>query len=81
MEKNNVRPVSPVKPKAVDLVFIYPCPFCGRELPMIAPTRAAIVQCDVCERQFPLVPVEERTVAFIKIMLGNGAAAIDADYM
>ena len=77
----SVKPVSPVKPKSVELVFVYQCPYCRRELTMIAPTVAAIVQCDVCGKQFPVVPVEERSVAYVKIMLGNGAAAIDSDYM
>ncbi len=77
----NARPVSPVKPTAMELIFIYPCPYCRRDLTMLAPTVAAIVQCDVCGKQFPVVPVEERTVAFVKLMLDNGAAAVDSDYM
>ncbi|MDR1125254.1 MAG: hypothetical protein LBM64_04220 [Deltaproteobacteria bacterium] len=77
----SVKPVKPVKPVDIELVFVYACPFCKRELTMIAPTMAAMVQCDVCGKHFPVVPVEERTVSFIRLILNNGAAAVDIDYM
>lgn len=77
----NAKPASPVKPKGMELIFIYSCPFCQREVPLVAPTSPAVVRCDVCTRTFPVIPIEEKTVSFIKLMLGNGASAIDADFM
>lgn len=75
------KPVNPVKPKGLELIFIYACPFCQREIPLVAPTSPAVVRCDVCTRTFPVIPIEEKTISFIKLMLGNGAAAIDADFI
>lgn len=71
----------PAKPCALELLVAYACPHCGRTLHMIAPTRPGMVRCDACGDQFPVVPVEERTLAFLKIMLANGAAAVDSDFM
>jgi transcription elongation factor Elf1 len=79
--RNNVKPIDPVKPSAMELIFVYSCPFCGYKLNLLAPTAAAIVQCGSCGKQFPIVPVESNTVNFVKIMLDNGKSAIDADYM
>jgi hypothetical protein len=78
---NNVRPLDPVKPSDMELLFIYVCPFCSCRLNLLAPTVAAIVQCGACGEKFPIVPVESNTVNFVRIMLENGMAAIDADYM
>lgn len=77
----SAKPVSPVKPKGMELIFIYSCPYCQREIPLVAPTSPAVVRCDVCTRTFPVIPVEEKTIAFIKLMLGNGSSAIDTDFM
>lgn len=77
----NMKPAGPVKPKGMELIFIYSCPFCHREIPLVAPTSPAVVRCDVCTRTFPVIPVEEKTVSFIKLMLGNGSSAIDTDFM
>jgi hypothetical protein len=40
-----------------------------------------MVACDVCRQSFPIVPVDEYSIQFIKLMLANGQAAIDPDYM
>jgi ribosomal protein L37AE/L43A len=77
----NVKPVDPVKPSGMELLFVYSCPFCDSGLNLLAPTAATIVQCAACGKQFPIVPVESNTVNFVKIMLHNGKAAIDSDYM
>jgi transcription elongation factor Elf1 len=77
----NVKPVDPVKPSAMELLFVYSCPFCDSRLNLLAPTVAAIVQCGTCGNKFPIVPIEGKTVNFVKIMLDNGRAAIDSEYM
>ena len=75
------QPPEPVKPIGMELVFFYPCPFCHRELPQVAQVQAAMLTCDVCRQKFPIVPIDESTVQFIKLMLADGPAAIDPDYL
>jgi hypothetical protein len=75
------RPVAPAKPVSVELVFFYVCPYCQRELPLVSPPQPAMIACDVCQQSFPIVPVDEYSVQFVKLMLANGQAAIDPDYM
>ncbi|MFW5836758.1 MAG: hypothetical protein ACOCVM_02025 [Desulfovibrionaceae bacterium] len=75
------KPITPVKPKSMEVVYIYPCPYCEREVPQLAPFQPAMAQCDACGRTFPIVPVEESSVRFMKIMLANGQAAVDSDFL
>ena len=75
------RPVPPVKPTSMELVFFYPCPYCRRELPLVAPAQPAMITCDVCRQSFPIVPIDEYSVQFVKLLLADGPAAIDQDYM
>lgn len=80
MAENN-KPVTPVKPSGLELIYLYTCPFCGREVPIIAPTTPAMAKCDACRRGFPIVPVDDRSVRFIKIMQAGGKAGIDPDFL
>jgi hypothetical protein len=75
------KPVNPVKPGGMELVFMYACPYCRREMPILAPVSPTVIRCDVCKNTFPIIPVEEKTVAFVKLMLANGVSAIDVDFM
>ncbi len=77
----SVRPVNPVAPSSLELIFFYTCPFCRREIPLVSPPQASLVTCDACRQKFPIVPVDQRSVHFIKLMLANGNAAIDPDFM
>lgn len=36
------RPVQPVPPESMELVFFYRCPGCGRRNPLIAPTQPSM---------------------------------------
>ena len=69
------RPVQPVPPESMELVFFYRCPGCGRRNPLIAPTQPSMTRCESCGEPFPVMPVDERTVHYVKIMLANGRAA------
>ena len=81
-EKNMQRKfLTPVKPTGFEIIFLYPCPFCVRNVPLLAPTEPSMGQCDVCQKQFPLVPVDEKPIMFMKTILDNGRAAIDPDYL
>ncbi|GAB7022966.1 hypothetical protein [Salidesulfovibrio brasiliensis] len=77
----NSKPLTPVKPRSMEIIYLYPCPHCGREVPLIAPTRPAMAQCDACRKSFPIVPVDEKAIRFIKIMHDGGKAGIDPDFM
>jgi uncharacterized Zn finger protein len=74
------RPIQPVAPTGMELIFMYRCPSCGRRAALIAPTQPAMVQCDACQTQFPVVPVDDRTVKYIRLMLDDGRAAVDPDF-
>ncbi len=74
------RPAQPVAPESMELVFYYKCPQCGRRNPLIAPTQPALTRCEACGNIFPVMPVDERTVHYVKIMLANGRAAVDPDF-
>ncbi len=75
------KPLTPVKPVGVELVFLFPCPFCQREVPVVAPVKPTLIACDACRGRFPIVPVDDRSVRFVKLMLGNGKAAVDPDFI
>ncbi len=78
---SNRRPVNPVKPIGMELVFFYSCPHCRREMPLVAPLQPALITCEMCRQPFPIVPIDEHTVQFVKLMLADGPAAVDADFL
>ena len=75
------RPATPVKPLGMELVFFYACPSCRFEHPLVAPTRPTMVACERCKQNFPIVPVDLHSVQFVKLMLADGQAAIDPDFL
>ncbi|MBN2140923.1 MAG: hypothetical protein PHV85_01580 [Desulfovibrionaceae bacterium] len=75
------RPVSPVRPAGMEVIYLYPCPFCGREVPLISPTRPAMAQCDACRKSFPIVPVDERMIRYLKTVMAGGRASVDPDFL
>lgn len=70
----------PIPPESMELVFFYPCPACGYRNPLIAPTQPAMTRCEACRQSFSVIPVDERSVHYVKIMLANGLAAVDPDF-
>ncbi len=74
------KPIQPVAPEGMELLFFYPCPHCGRHVPLVSPSQPAMVKCDSCEGSFPIIPVDERSLHYVRIMLANGKAAIDPDF-
>ena len=75
------KPVTPVKPARVELLYLYPCPYCGREVALVSPVRPSVAQCDSCEQRFPIVPVDEKDVRYFKLMQAGGPAGIDPDFV
>lgn len=74
------RPVRPVAPDGMELLFFYACPWCGRHVALVSPTQPAMAQCEACRKTFPIMPVDERGLQYIRIMLAGGKAAIDPDF-
>ena len=74
------RPVRPVPPAGMELLFFYACPYCGRHVPLVSPIQPTMAQCDACGKPFPIVPVDERSLHYVRIMLAGGKAAIDPDF-
>lgn len=74
------RPLRPVPPDGMEMLFFYACPHCGRHVPLVSPTQPAMVQCDSCHKSFPIMPVDERSLHYVRIMLANGKAALDPDF-
>ena len=73
-------PIQPASPEGMEILFFYRCPSCRRQVALLSPTQPAMAQCDACGRPFPIVPVDERSVQYIKLMLNNGRAAVDPDF-
>jgi hypothetical protein len=65
----------------MELVFFYPCPYCGQRVPLPAPAAPTLARCGSCDRQFPIMPVDARCIRFIRIMLAEGRAALDPDFI
>jgi hypothetical protein len=78
---NPKKPLTPIKPIGMELIFLYPCPHCGQAVPVASPVKPALAQCASCRGRFPIVPVDERTVNFVKLMTAGGKAAIDPDFV
>lgn len=75
------RPIEPAKPEGVEIIFFYACPYCGRKNPLLATDKPSMARCDSCSKNFPVLPVDARSVRFVKLMFANGKAAIDPDFM
>lgn len=79
--KKKTTTVTPVGPCSLDLVFSYRCPHCGKKNHLISPMQPEMVSCGSCSQAFPVLPVDDRTIHFIQIMLNNGRAAVDQDFV
>ena len=77
----SVKPQTPVAPEAMEIVFFYACPKCKRHVPRINPIEATVAVCDSCGATFPIVPVDEYDLQYVRIMFGNGKAAADPDFL
>lgn len=75
------RPLAPVRPDGMEIVFFYQCPHCGRHVPLVSPTEPRMASCDGCGQAFPVIPVDEHGLQYIRIMLGSGKAAADPDFL
>lgn len=81
MAENPARPLTPVAPDGMEIIFFYKCPKCSKHVPIAAPTEPRMLSCDGCGFQFPIIPIDERSLHYMRIMLANGKAAADADFL
>lgn len=81
MPDNMARPVAPVPPDGMELLMFYKCPQCGKHVGVAAPTEPRMITCDGCRTAFPIVPVDEHSIHYIRIMLAGGKAAADPDFL
>ncbi len=75
------KPLLPVKPSGMEILFYYTCPHCGRKVPLVAPLQPAMAQCDSCSNKFPVVPADQKSIRFLKTVLDNGRAGINPDFL
>jgi len=75
------RPQKPVAPSGMDFIFYYPCPHCSYHVPLRSPTRATMTRCVSCSKHFPIMPVDECGIQFVRLMLAEGGAALDPDFI
>lgn len=75
------RPVAPVPPDGMEFLIFYKCPQCGKHVGVPAPTEPRMITCEGCRMAFPIIPVDEHTVHFVRIMLAGGKAAADPDFL
>lgn len=40
-----------------------------------------MAQCDACRENFPIVPVDDRTIRYMKLIMAGGKAGIDPDFL
>ena len=71
---------SPVLPAGVELVVMYPCSRCGRQVPLLAPIDPAMARCDACGHRFPVAPVDEKTIRFLKTITADGRTLVEPGY-
>ena len=81
MAEKKKRPLTPVPPDGMESLFFYQCPQCGRHVPLVSPTEPRMVSCDSCGFSFPIIPVDEHGLHYVRIMLAGGKAAADPDFL
>ncbi|MBD5552796.1 MAG: hypothetical protein HDQ44_00510 [Desulfovibrio sp.] len=81
MSERQARPVAPVPPDGMEVIFFYKCPHCGYHIGVPSPTEPRMITCDGCRKAFPIIPVDEHGIHYIRIMLAGGRAATDPDFL
>lgn len=81
MDEKNARPQAPVPPDGMEMIFFYKCPRCGRHMAVPSPTDPRVIVCDGCRLSFPIIPVDEHGLHYVRIMLAGGKGAADPDFL
>ncbi|MBD5640823.1 MAG: hypothetical protein HDQ91_00190 [Desulfovibrio sp.] len=75
------RPLAPVPPDGMEILIFYKCPHCGKHVGVASPTDPRMVTCEGCRMAFPIIPIDEHGIHYIRIMLAGGKAAADPDFL
>lgn len=81
MAERNDRPLAPVPPDGMEILFFYQCPHCGKHVAVASPTEPRMITCDGCRTSYPIIPVDEHGLHYVRIMLAGGKAAADPDFL
>lgn len=81
MDEKKGAPLAPVAPDGMEILFFYQCPRCGRHVPVASPTEPRMAQCDRCHCAFPIIPVDEHGIHYMRIIMAGGRAAPDPDFI
>lgn len=81
MDEKNGRPIEPVPPDGMELIVFYKCPYCSRHIGLPAPIEPRMLPCDVCHHTFPIIPVDESDLQYLRIMTAGGKALADPDFL
>ena len=81
MDEKTARPVSPVAPDGMEMLFFYKCPRCSRHTAVTNPTDPRMITCEACRLAYPIIPVDEHALHYIRIMMAGGKGAADPDFM
>ena len=57
------------------------CPHCGQPNYVPEPVQPESCRCGRCAQTFPIIPVDRRTLQYLRIMFDNGRAAADIDFI
>ncbi len=75
------RPTPPVAPDGMEIIFFYKCPSCGKHVPSASPTEPRMMIGYGCRQSFPIIPIDEQGLHYVRIMLAGGKAAADPDFL
>lgn len=78
---SNGTPVAPVPPDGMEILFFYQCPSCGKHVAVPSPTEPRMLACDGCRTTFPIIPVDETSLHYIRVIMAGGRAAADQDFL
>ncbi len=73
--------IEPVAPSGLDIILTYACPSCHTPLPVAAPIHPIKIKCAMCSLEFPILPADPTTLQYLRLILADGAAIINADFM
>ncbi|MDR1857175.1 MAG: hypothetical protein LBR22_08490 [Desulfovibrio sp.] len=73
--------IEPVPPDGMEILFFYQCPHCNRHVPVVNPIEPNMIVCEHCAKRFPIIPVDDSVLNYIRIMLAGGKAASSPDFI
>lgn len=75
------KPTRPVMPSGLEFVIYYTCPNCGAMNGAFSPVEPGMLTCGHCQTEFPVIPVDARSLQYIRLMTGNGRFMVESDFL